>query len=167
MAQNLENWDIKFLPGVGPQRASVLDKEAGIRSVLDLLYYYPYKYVDRSRLFYIHELEDNMPYVQVRGEILSFETFGEGRQKRLVAHFSDGTGVKIRNPELQVPCSVYRFWQAYAVWLAHKPYSPRYRRGFEDFALDDGIAAFLSHNREDETRGAELARHGTPHGKDD
>lgn len=93
LAQNLENWDIKFLPGVGPQRASVLDKEAGIRSVLDLLYYYPYKYVDRSRLFYIHELEDNMPYVQVRGEILSFETFGEGRQKRLVAHFSDGTGV--------------------------------------------------------------------------
>lgn len=67
MAQNLENWDIKFLPGVGPQRASVLDKEAGIRSVLDLLYYYPYKYVDLSRLFYIHELEDNMPYVQVRG----------------------------------------------------------------------------------------------------
>ena len=59
----------------------------------DLLYYFPYKYVDRSRLYYIHEIDGNMPYIQLKGEILSFETFGEGRQRRLVAHFSDDTGV--------------------------------------------------------------------------
>ena len=85
--------DIKYLQGVGPQRASMLDKELNIRSLHDLLYYFPYKYVDRSRLYYIHEIDGNMPYIQLKGEILSFETIGEGRQRRLVAHFSDGTGV--------------------------------------------------------------------------
>lgn len=85
--------DIKYLQGVGPQRASLLDKELQLRSLHDLLYYFPYKYVDRSRLYYIHEIDGNMPYIQLKGEILSFETIGEGRQRRLVAHFSDGTGV--------------------------------------------------------------------------
>lgn len=85
--------DIKYLQGVGPQRASVLNKELNIFSLHDLLYYFPYKYVDRSRLYYIREIDGNMPYIQLKGEILSFETFGEGRQRRLVGHFSDGTGV--------------------------------------------------------------------------
>lgn len=85
--------DIKYLQGVGPQRAALLDKELQLRSLRDLLYYFPYKYVDRSRLYYIHEIDGNMPYIQLQGEILSFETIGEGRQRRLVAHFSDGTGV--------------------------------------------------------------------------
>ena len=85
--------DIKYLQGVGPQRAAILNKELGIYSLHDLLYYFPYKYVDRSRLYYIHEIDGNMPYIQLKGEILSFETIGEGRQRRLVAHFSDGTGV--------------------------------------------------------------------------
>ena len=85
--------DIKYLQGVGPQRATVLNKELNIFSLRDLLYYFPYKYVDRSRLYYIHEKDGNMPYIQLKGEILSFETFGEGRQRRLVGHFSDGTGV--------------------------------------------------------------------------
>lgn len=85
--------DIKYLQGVGPQRASILNKELNIFSLHDLLYYFPYKYVDRSRLYYIHEIDGNMPYIQLKGEILSFETFGEGRQRRLVGHFSDGTGI--------------------------------------------------------------------------
>ncbi len=85
--------DIKYLQGVGPQRAAMLNKELGIYSLYDLLYYFPYKYVDRSRLYYIHEIDGNMPYIQLKGEILSFETMGEGRNRRLVAHFSDGTGV--------------------------------------------------------------------------
>ena len=85
--------DIKFLQGVGPQRAAMLNKELNIYSLRDLLYYFPYKYVDRSRLYYIHEIDGNMPYIQLKGQILSFETVGEGRQRRLVAHFSDGTGV--------------------------------------------------------------------------
>ena len=85
--------DIKYLQGVGPQRAALLSKELNICSLHDLLYYFPYKYVDRSRLYYIHEIDGNMPYIQLKGQILSFETVGEGRQRRLVAHFSDGTGV--------------------------------------------------------------------------
>ena len=84
---DLTTRDIKYLSGVGPQRASVLNKELGIYSLHDLLYYFPYKYVDRSRI------DGTMPYIQLKGEILSFETAGEGRQRRLIAHFSDGTGV--------------------------------------------------------------------------
>ncbi len=90
---DLTTRDIKFLSGVGPQRAGVLNKELNIYSLHDLLYYFPYKYVDRSRIYYIHEIDGNMPYIQLKGKILGFETFGEGRQRRLVAHFSDGTGV--------------------------------------------------------------------------
>ena len=90
---DLTTRDIKYLQGVGPQRATLLNKELNIFSLHDLLYYFPYKYVDRSRLYYIHEIDGNMPYIQLKGQILSFETIGEGRQRRLVAHFSDGTGV--------------------------------------------------------------------------
>ncbi|MBQ8873944.1 MAG: ATP-dependent DNA helicase RecG [Bacteroides sp.] len=90
---DLTTRDIKYLQGVGPQRATMLNKELNICSLRDLLYYFPYKYVDRSRLYYIHEIDGNMPYIQLKGQILSFETIGEGRQRRLVAHFSDGTGV--------------------------------------------------------------------------
>lgn len=85
--------DIKYLQGVGPQRASILNKELDIHSLHDLLYYFPYKYVDRSRLYYIHEIDGNMPHIQLKGKILSYENVGEGRNRRLVAHFSDGTGV--------------------------------------------------------------------------
>ena len=90
---DLTTRDIKYLSGVGPQKAVVLNKELEIYSLHDLLYYFPYKYVDRSRIYYIHEIDGNMPYIQLKGKILGFETFGEGRQRRLLAHFSDGTGV--------------------------------------------------------------------------
>lgn len=90
---DLTTRDIKFISGVGPQKAAVLNKELEIYSLYDLIYYFPYKYVDRSRIYYIHEIDGNMPYIQLKGEILGFETIGEGRQRRLTAHFSDGTGV--------------------------------------------------------------------------
>lgn len=90
---DLVSRDIKYLSGVGPQRASILNKELNIYSLHDLLYYFPYKYVDRSRIYSIREIDGAMPYIQLRGEILGFETVGEGRQRRLIAHFSDGTGV--------------------------------------------------------------------------
>lgn len=89
----LERRDIKYLSGVGPQRATTLNKELEIYSLRDLLSYYPYKYVDRSRIYAISELDANMPFVQIKGEILSLEQVGEGRQSRLIAHFSDGTGI--------------------------------------------------------------------------
>lgn len=89
---DLSSRDIKYLQGVGPQRAAVLNKELGIYTLRDLLYYFPYKYVDRSRIYHISELDGNMPYIQLKGKIVSFEAAGEGRQRRLIAHFSDGTG---------------------------------------------------------------------------
>jgi ATP-dependent DNA helicase RecG len=84
--------DIKFLAGVGPKKAEILNKEIDVFSVEDLLYYFPYKYIDRSRIYFVHEVDGNMPYIQLKGRITAFETFGEGRKKRLVAHFTDGTG---------------------------------------------------------------------------
>ncbi|MDD3079362.1 MAG: ATP-dependent DNA helicase RecG [Paludibacter sp.] len=82
--------DIKYLPGVGPKRAELFAKELGIRSVEDLLYHFPYKYVDRSRFYYLHEISGNMPFIQIRGQILRFEKIGEGPTQRLSAIFSDG-----------------------------------------------------------------------------
>ena len=90
---DLTTRDIQYLQGVGPQRAVLLAKELGISSMHDLLYNFPYKYVDRSRLYYVHEIDGNMPYVQLKGKILRYEITGTGRKMRLVAHFSDGTGV--------------------------------------------------------------------------
>lgn len=85
--------DIMYLAGVGPKKKAVLSKELGIETYGDLLEYYPYKYVDRSRVYAISELTGDMPYVQIRGTIRSWEIFSTGRrQKRYVAHFSDGTG---------------------------------------------------------------------------
>lgn len=89
---DISNTDIKYLPGVGPKKAEILNKELDIFSVDDLFHYYPYKYIDKSRIFYIHEIDGNMPYIQLKGRITAFEYMGEGRAKRLVAHFTDGTG---------------------------------------------------------------------------
>ena len=83
--------DIKFLPGVGEQRATLLSRELNIRSLYDLLYYFPYKYIDRSRVFKVSELGGQLQHVQLLGEIRSFEEMGEGASRRLVAHFTDGT----------------------------------------------------------------------------
>lgn len=86
--------DIQFLPGIGTKTKEILSKELGIRSYGDLLEYYPYKYVDRSKIFHISELTSDMPFVQLKGKILSYEEVDIGkRNKMLVAHFSDGYGV--------------------------------------------------------------------------
>ena len=86
--------DIQFLPSVGTKTKEILSKELGIRSYGDLLEYYPYKYVDRSKIFHISELTSDMPFVQLKGKILSYEEVDIGkRNKMLVAHFSDGYGV--------------------------------------------------------------------------
>ena len=86
--------DIQYLPGVGPNRKKILGDELGIHTYGDLLYNYPYKYVDRSKFYSIHELTGDMPFVQIVGHILSFETFAMGpRKERVVAHFTDGTGI--------------------------------------------------------------------------
>lgn len=90
MADILES-EIKFLPGVGPQREKILSSELGIKTFEDLLLNFPYKYVDRSRIYRIREITGEMPFVQIIGQILSFESFDMGAyKKRVVAHFTDG-----------------------------------------------------------------------------
>ena len=87
---NLES-EITYLPGVGPKRAKVLGDELGIKTFADLLMTFPYKYIDRSKVYRIAEVNTEMPYVQILGKILSFETFEMGpRKERVVAHFTDG-----------------------------------------------------------------------------
>ncbi|MDP4185161.1 MAG: ATP-dependent DNA helicase RecG [Bacteroidota bacterium] len=88
----LEEQDIKFLPGVGPKRALLLSKELNINNCSDLLYYFPYKYIDRTRIYTIREINGSMPYIQLKGKIISMQQIGDNRKKRLVAMFSDGTG---------------------------------------------------------------------------
>lgn len=82
-----------YLPGVGPKRKEILISQLNIKTWGDLIEYYPYKYVDRSRVYPIRELSGDMPLVQIKGAIQVFEEFGEGRKKRIVAHFSDGRDV--------------------------------------------------------------------------
>ncbi len=86
--------DIQYLPGVGPSRKKILGEELSIFTYGDLLNNFPYKYVDRSKVYTVHELRGDMPFVQIVGKILSFETFEMGpRKERVIAHFSDGTGI--------------------------------------------------------------------------
>jgi len=91
---NILKQDIMYVNGVGPTKKQILNKELGIMTIGDMLEYYPYKYVDRSRIYTISSLTQDMSFVQIKGRILSFETFQMGvKKKRLVAHFGDGTGV--------------------------------------------------------------------------
>ena len=83
---------ITYLTGVGPKRAEVLKEEIEVRTYLDLLHYFPFRYVDRSRFYAIREIRSDMPYIQLRGVLRNFSEVGEGRRKRLTATFSDGTG---------------------------------------------------------------------------
>jgi ATP-dependent DNA helicase RecG len=90
--QGFLDTDITYLPGVGPKRAELLNKELKIFTFRDLLYYFPYKYIDRTRFYKIEELDPDLPYVQIKGSIKGYYTEGHGRGKRLVADFQDETG---------------------------------------------------------------------------
>lgn len=138
---DLSSRDIKFLPGVGPHRAEILEKELGIRSFRDLLYHFPYKYVDRSRIYRISEIDGTMPYIQLRGQILSFETFGEGRQRRLVAHFSDGTGVAdlVWFQGIKFVSGKYRCREEYIVFGKPTVFGGRVNIAHPDIDSADGV----------------------------
>ncbi|NBC83649.1 MAG: ATP-dependent DNA helicase RecG [Bacteroidetes bacterium] len=84
--------DITYLPGVGPKRAKLLNSELQIFTYGDLLYYFPYKYVDRSKIYSIAEINTELTHIQLKGKIKSFRMVGERRGKRLVASFNDNTG---------------------------------------------------------------------------
>lgn len=88
---SLRTYDIKYLKGVGPRRAELLKKELGIATGYDLVRHYPTHYLDRSKVYTVRELNDEMPYVQIRGRFVTFNTIGEGAKMRLVGLFTDGT----------------------------------------------------------------------------
>ena len=96
--EELAKLDIKYLHGVGPKRAEVLAQELGIRSYYDLLYHFPFRYIDRSKIHKIADLRrlgengGDMPYLQLKGQFAAFATHGEGARRRLNALFYDGTG---------------------------------------------------------------------------
>ena len=91
--QDFLDTDITYLPGVGPKRAELLNSELSIYTYRDLLYYFPYKYIDRTRFYKISELDPDLPYVQVKGVIKGFYVEGRGQGKRLIADFQDDTGI--------------------------------------------------------------------------
>lgn len=85
--------DIQYLHGVGPKRAELLAKQLDIHSFYDLLYYFPFRYIDKSKIHPIREISGEMPYIQIRGHFVTFAPQGQGAKRRLTALFSDGTGV--------------------------------------------------------------------------
>lgn len=90
MAISWAETSIKFLKGVGETRAKILNRELGITTFRDLLYYFPSKHIDRSRIYRISELTENMPSVQLRGHFIKFFNEGEGAKRRRIGVFSDG-----------------------------------------------------------------------------
>ncbi|MDR0834303.1 MAG: ATP-dependent DNA helicase RecG [Candidatus Symbiothrix sp.] len=99
--QELNQLHIMYLQGVGPKKAETLQKEIQVVSWEDMLYYFPYKYIDRSKIFTIKEIQgiagharndNSMPYIQLKGKISRFQLHGEGRARRLTAQFTDDTG---------------------------------------------------------------------------
>lgn len=89
---NLLDTDIKFLKGVGDKKALVLEKELGIKYYKDLLYYFPYRYIDKSQYLKINEINSDEVYIQVKGKVRDKELVGNGKNQRLVVGFSDNTG---------------------------------------------------------------------------
>ena len=166
---DLECQDIKFLPGVGPQRAKLLGDELQIRTLHDLLYTFPYKHIDRTRLYYIHELTADMPYVQIRGQILSFDTEGEGRKRRLVAHFTDGQGVVdlIWFNGIKYVLSAYKTRTDYIVFGRPSVFNGRINIAHPDVDKADehhGTSALLHDHGQDETGRTEFPFHRTFYG---
>lgn len=137
--------DIQFLPSVGPKTKEILSKELGIRSYGDLLEYYPYKYVDRSKIFHISELTSDMPFVQLKGKILSYEEVDIGkRNKMLVAHFSDGYGVVdlVWFRSAQYIIKSYKVGTEYIVFGKPSAYNGRFRFAHPD--MDDASKLQIS-----------------------
>src|SRR4051812_28214472 len=92
MSQPFLQTSVEYLKGAGPQRAELLSKELGIKTYGDLLYYFPFRYVDRSKYYKVKEVTADLPYVQLKGTITSLNVIGKPRAQRLVGKFKDDTG---------------------------------------------------------------------------
>lgn len=85
--------DLQYIPGIGPKKAEILKSELNVNSDEELLTYFPYRYVDKSRIYSISEIDGTMPYILLKGQFISFEEVGKGTGgHRLVGLFADGTG---------------------------------------------------------------------------
>lgn len=134
-----------YLPGMGPKRKDILNRELHIQTWGELLEYYPYKYVDRSRIYTIIELSVDMPFVQIKGKILSFEEFVNGpRRKRLVAHFTDDTGIVdlVWFQGVQYAAKTYKVEREYIVFGKPTVFNGRYQFAHPD--IDDASTLQLS-----------------------
>ena len=87
------NKDIKYLPGVGPKRAKLFSEELDIKNYGDLLYYFPYKYVDRTKFYNIKNIHPDLSNIQIKGKIVKFELAGKPNKRRLIGYFADETGI--------------------------------------------------------------------------
>jgi ATP-dependent DNA helicase RecG len=92
MTYNFFQTPVEFLKGVGPQKADLLKKELNVFTLGDLLYHFPFRYVDRSKFYSTKEINAELPYIQLRGKITNVDTIGEKRKQRLVANFRDADG---------------------------------------------------------------------------
>ena len=132
--------DIMYLQGVGPHRKELFSRQLGIETWGDLLEYYPYKYIDRSRIYTINEITADMPFVQLRGKILSFEEFEmSARKKRVVAHFSDGHGIAdlVWFQGAQYVCRNYKVNEDYIVFGRPTVFGGRYQIAHPDIEKAD------------------------------
>jgi ATP-dependent DNA helicase RecG len=84
--------NIQFLPGVGPKKAELLEKHLGITSYEDVLRHFPYRYIDRSKIFSISEVTTDVAFIQLKGRIENLRQDGPKNRQRLVATLTDGTG---------------------------------------------------------------------------
>ena len=89
--KNLRDIELKFVKGIGPARAKLLDEELGLSTVHDLLRHFPSHYLDRSNVYRIRDFAGEMPAVQLRGQFVTFNVIGESAKARLVGLFTDGT----------------------------------------------------------------------------
>lgn len=92
MAIDLLETPIEYLKGVGPKRGEILRKEIGIQTYNDLLTYYPFRYIDRSRFVPIGEINSDTTYIQIRGKVRDIQLAGKAHASRLVVNISDTTG---------------------------------------------------------------------------
>jgi ATP-dependent DNA helicase RecG len=93
LRDDILNTKIMYLSGVGPQKAELLFSELEITTFKDMLYYFPFRYIDRTRFYTVREIDPDLPYIQLYGEIVSVKIEGQGRgKKRLIFRFVDDTG---------------------------------------------------------------------------
>ena len=134
---NLVRLDIKYLSGVGPKRAELLAKQLDIKSYYDLLYYFPFRYIDRSTIYKIANISGDMPYIQLKGRFLNFTTQGEGARKRLHSLFTDGSGVieVVWFNKVKHISETYRTGVEYIIFGKPVPYNSKYNIAHPEIEL--------------------------------